>query len=219
MLISDKHKFLFLHIPKSAGQSVVNALMPWAARPYQKMLSHVVPWRWQLKANSALKRYFRISLPPQPWPDHFRVWQLVEQMGIEAFQEYYSFTFVRNPWDRLLSTYTYTLSNKRHGRHKMLQRFSDFNDYVSWHCTEDTYGFQRDYVYAKDGTRLTSFVGKFENLNADFETVCQSVGIDATLPKFNVSNMLNYREVYTPKSKDLVYGIYRADIDTFGYTF
>lgn len=219
MLISDRHKFVFLHIPKSAGQSVATALMPFAALGYQRLLSSIIPYRWQLKASTQLQLRFGIYTAPQPYADHVRLKDLVRAMGLDQFQEYFSFTFVRNPWDRLLSAYTYSMANRRHGRHEFMKQFAGFNEYVGWHCQHDTYGYQVDWVQDDTGRQLISFVGRFENLSRDFQYVCKQLGLNAKLPSLNRSNNVKYQDVYNQESRELVRAAYERDIKAFDYSF
>jgi hypothetical protein len=220
MLISKNHRFIFLHIPKSAGQSVTNALMPFAALGYQKVLSPIIPYRWQLKVSTQLQQRIKMHIMPQPYNDHVRAKNIVAAMGLAEFQAYYSFTFVRNPWDRLLSTYTYTLKNKRQGqRHYLIKQFAGFNEFVEWHCQHDTHGYQVDWICDDTGRQLLSYVGKFENLSHDFQHVCEQLGLNAKLPFLNRSNSINYRDAYSRKSRDLVQAVYEKDIKAFDYHF
>ena len=64
------------------------------------------------------------------------------------------------------------------------------------------------------------FVGHFENLQEDFNTVCAHLGIDdPTLPKLLVRNYGHYTDGYTPKTKDLVYQLYKDEITYFGFEY
>jgi hypothetical protein len=219
MLVSQDPKFIFIHIPKSAGQSVVNALMPFGSRKYQKLLRPLLSYRMQLKLNSALKRYLNVYLQPQPFDDHIRALNLRNEMGGSIYEKYFSFTFVRNPWDRLYSTYNYTRLNSRHGRNKLLHQFADFNEYIEWHCTEDSLSKQIDWVCDPQGRQIVEYIGRFETINKDFDAICNRLGISASLPEYNASSTGDYRSEYSKYSQDLVGDAYVEDIEYFGYKF
>lgn len=220
MLISNKHKFIFIHIAKVAGQSISNALMPYCAEPYQKLLSPAISYRLQLKINTQLKRHFGIMLNPQPYPDHIRAEGLRDILGAEEFNTYYSFAFVRNPWDWLLSNYTYALTNRRHYRHRLVTKFSSFDDYVEWHCTEENqYPTQGQYIFDQDGRQIVSFVGRYESLESDYQRLCSDIGIVSSLPKLNVSKNRGYRTRYSKAAKELVGCKYASDIQLLCYDF
>ena len=63
------------------------------------------------------------------------------------------------------------------------------------------------------------FVGRFERLESDFRRICETLGIDATLPSLNVSQRRPYREYFDDESRRIVATRYRDDIETFGYEF
>lgn len=112
-------------------------------------------------------------------------------MGQAKFDSYFSFAFVRNPWDWQVSLYTFMLKNKNHYQHNLAKSFSGFTEYIEWRCREDV-RFQRDFVFSKDGKQLVNFIGRFENLEKDFNYICSQIGISVILPKFNQSGHRPY---------------------------
>ena len=79
MPYNDKKKIIFLHIPKTGGTTI--------------------------------ERLFNINLFHSSRPDerpslqHLTCNMLCEKMGKSKYDSYYKFTFIRNPWARILSTY------------------------------------------------------------------------------------------------------------------
>ncbi len=71
----------------------------------------------------------------------------------------------------------------------------------------------------ESGNLLVDFVGKFENLDQDFQSICQKVGISASLPHINKSKRTNYQDYYDAETRDLTARLYAEDIERFGYTF
>jgi hypothetical protein len=64
------------------------------------------------------------------------------------------------------------------------------------------------------------FIGKYENLNDDFDYVCEIIGLkDAVLPKLVVGSGQRYTEFYDPKMVDIVYEKYKEEIRYFGFEF
>jgi len=220
MLLASKRKFIFIHVPKVAGQSVTNALMPYAASPWQRVISVVIPYRYQLKVYTKLRRFAGMYFLPQPFDDHVKANEVVDSMGTEAFKSYFSFAFVRNPWAWVLSRYTYTLKNSRHKRHQLVTDDGSFEGYLQWLSNEEElFYLQKDFVCNSEGERLVNFIGKQEQLDNDFAHVCGAIGINATLPVFNVSSSSSYRDFYTADSRKLVEDMYAEDIEYFQYKF
>ncbi|MCG8363032.1 MAG: sulfotransferase family protein [Pseudanabaenales cyanobacterium] len=72
-----------------------------------------------------------------------------------------------------------------------------------------------------DGVLVIDFVGRFENLQSDFDRVCDRMGIEQQpLPHKNVMNRKqHYTEFYDDESQALVKALYHQDIEYFGYEF
>jgi hypothetical protein len=156
----------------------------------------------------------------------------------QDFDNYFKFSFVRNPWSRLVSEYRYRnfLSHK------------SFKDFVmhklpkpGW---DDKYRHvmpQSDMLYDNNGRLLVDFVGKFENLQQDFDQVCIQLGFnDSRLPHINSSDkksrelrrkarnifhrnkessLRKYNEFYDEETRGYVAELYQADIKNFNYCF
>jgi hypothetical protein len=205
MLLSKKQKFIFIHIPKTAGTSVFNALKLFVL--------------WQYIATRILHK-FNISPPfdPIPFPSHATATELIEAMGKETFDLYFSFAIVRNPWDLQVSLYKYILREEKHHHHSLVKSFANFDKYLEWRCSEEVI-LQKDFIYSKEGELLVDFVGRFENLEADFAKICDRIGISTSLPRLNVSNTKPYQEYYNEKTKELLRETFKEDIDLLGYDF
>jgi hypothetical protein len=222
MLLSRRHKFIFIHVHKVGGQSLTNALMPYAAVPWQRALNCLIGYRYQLKIYTKLKQYSkdRLAFEPQPFNDHIRGPELCERLGEEDFKQFFSFAFVRNPWAWVLSNYAYARSNPRHWQHKHVSSFKNFEDFCVWQYESvKNPALQYDYVFNKQGQQVLDFVGRQETIEKDFERICQKLGINASLPRYNVSTAGGYRGKYSDRARSLIAEQFAQDIDAFGYTF
>lgn len=208
MLISSRKKFIFIHIYKTAGTSMLAALWPHSAG------------KMQLKATTALKR-FRIMPPfePQCHPDHITAPDLVARIGRETFDKYFSFAIVRNPWDWQVSLYQFALKHPvPFSGQEQIRSFGSFDAYIRWRCSFQGQ-IQRDFIYSADGEQLVNFIGHMENIDQDFATICSRIGIEASLPRLNVSNTTPYRTFYSEETAELVRKTFATDIELFGYEF
>ena len=63
-------------------------------------------------------------------------------------------------------------------------------------------------------------IGRYENLESDFLTICQKFNIEAkSLPETNASGKQHYSQYYDRDSAELVARIYKRDLKHFGYRF
>ena len=207
MLLSKKHRFIFIHIYKNAGTSITTALTPFASNQLLQL------------ANWAAKKFnVYLKAGPEPFHVHARAREIIDAIGKEQFGSYFSFAFVRNPWDWQVSLYKFMLKNTAHPQHTLIKSMGNFENYIEWRCEKEV-RLQKDFIYSVDGELLVDYVGRYENLHADFDEICSRIGITATLPRLNVSNTKPYQEFYNEQTKERVRRTFDADITLFGYEF
>mgnify|MGYP006279717631 CR=1 FL=1 len=78
---------------------------------------------------------------------------------------------------------------------------------------------QSDWIYDKNGNLMVDFIGKVENLNEDIDKVFEIIGINGKIPHLNKTKRKKYKKYYTEETKKIVEGLYKKDIENFGYTF
>jgi hypothetical protein len=218
VLISARKRFVFVHIPKTAGTSITQALLPVAAGPTRRTLGRI------------LHRIGGIRISPRPFPTHSTASEIIARIGPDAFRSLFSFAVVRNPWDLQVSLYRYIASTPKHTQHRLVTSFGSFEGYVRWRCStatfptdeadrEETYRPQTTYAFSAAGDPLVDFLGRFERLDADFGDICSRLGITATLPRLNATEREGYRSYYDEETKRLVGQAFARDIELLGYGF
>lgn len=135
----------------------------------------------------------------------------------------FTFAFTRNPFDRLLSAYKYLRGGGSHkGDAEIGKTLSNnFNSFVLKDLNDIIcrLHFRPQMHYIED-INLFNFIGKFENLQEDFNTVCDNISIShIKLPHLNKSKHKHYTEYYTDETKQIVAEKYAKDIEQFGYDF
>ena len=221
MLISNSSKFIFIHIPKNAGQSITSTLLKYCISNKEKCISNLIGSRRYIQINSKLKQYLKFSFYNHQFNDHEKALRIKETLG-DSYDSYFKFAFVRNPWDWMFSHYMYTIKNVRHYRHKFVKKnFKDFNEYVKYECNNEESKMynQSSFIYDSSGRKIVDFVGKFENLSNDFQIICDKLNIKESIPHVNQSNKENYRHHFSDCSKNLVRDFYARDIELFNYEF
>jgi hypothetical protein len=148
------------------------------------------------------------------------------------FDRYFKFTFVRNPWDRLVSTYFFLKKGGITARAKAwseahLSSFDSFDRFVHDWVTPDNVSTWRNfrpqhaYVVSPEGRLVVDYVGCFEWLPRDFGTVCRRLGVDVALRHDNATpgRQHDYRRYYTDAMAEAVGLVYGRDVELFGYGF
>ncbi len=110
------------------------------------------------------------------------------------------------------------LKNTNHRQHDLVKNLGNFDEYIRWRC-ENEVRFQKDFIYSNDGELLVDFVGRYEDIDPDFEKICSHIGISTSLPKLNVSNTKPYQQFYTNETIELIRRTFSSDIALFGYNF
>lgn len=207
---------VFVHIPKTAGTSVHSLFSQLSAS-----VSLVDPAR----------RAELVALDRKGLTKHSKAAEYVASMGRESWDSAFTFTFVRNPWDMMVSSYVWWLQKAPtypHLRHLAadVARLPDFPAFLRCHlgeaCINEFVGDPRDWFMA-DGQDLVSHVGRFEELADDIGGILDRLGIERArrpeLPKFNESRRRPYRDYHTPETRALVAKRFRYEIERFGYGF
>jgi hypothetical protein len=142
----------------------------------------------------------------------------MSKMGKKAFDSYFKFGIVRNPWGWQVSLYTYVLNKKSHPLHETVKRFRNFDEYLEWRYTKPV-TYQKSFLFSEQNEQLVDYIGKFENLEDDFNEICSRLGISATLSQRNISSTRPYQEYYNKRTIDLVRKKLEPDIRLFEYDF
>lgn len=229
-MICKPFNCLFVHIPKTAGRSVEMFFMNKLGLDRD---NHVDRAKLLVIGNDDP------SMGTEKL-SHLSATEYVECGYIteKEFSRFYTFSFVRNPWARLVSEYRY----RNYLSHKSFKDFV-FNKLPSpgW---DDQYRHimpQTEMLYDKSGQLLVDFVGKFESLQQDFDRVCEHLGFEVSnlshinssdkksrelrrkiknfLHRNGESKLPSYVDFYDTETREFVTDLYRADIENFRYSF
>jgi hypothetical protein len=200
-MISLQKCFLFVHIPKTAGNSIQSVL-----REYSE--DQLVALR---KEQDGVER-FGLRNPKYEIKKHSTLSEYHAALGEEQFRKLYKFACVRNPWDRMVSYYfTPTQSPEAWDRKKfsgVISKALSVTDYLRLnHGDEDPFA-------------NVDCIMRFENLADDFRAVCTAIGISPlSLPRYNRSNREHYSKYYDDELRELVRARFAAEIERFDYAF
>ena len=212
MIISYRHKFIFIHIYKTAGTSVCDALSQYGRNPANSSslpgrVAGKLPFRMPYSRLRHMRKHAKLLEMYQVFPE-----ALVDR--------YYKFAFVRNPWDWLVSQYQYILENPHNFEYDEVVRFKGFDEYLNWRLDSGRYDRQVDFV-KNHWKQVDAHIFKFEALQESMDTICNDVGLPAIqLPHRNSSQRSrDYRSYYTDKLAERVEKVFWDDVHLFKYTF
>ncbi len=181
-------KCVFFHIPKTAGISISNSLFG--------------DVKWGHRSVNFYKSHY----------------------GEKVFNSLYKFCFVRNPYDRLFSAYTFLKEGGINNQdlefsNSYLQEFASFDEFVlkglekeeilNWVHFKPQYTFVCD----ENDNIVMDFIGKMENLKADFNTVCKHLNVKSELQKLNVSSPK--KNEFSEEVKEMIKLKYQKDFNLF----
>ncbi|TCJ18383.1 sulfotransferase [Parasulfuritortus cantonensis] len=217
MLLSPRFNFLFVHIAKTGGTSVRAALERVRWRD---------PWYWLMWPCHRMSHLTGHRLGTK-FPRHAHAIAAREMLPKSFYDSLFKFAFVRNPWDLQVSSFHHIRRERPH----YMQGHDNFADFLRWKFDpERPYQFhldtsiesQNDYLVDLHDNLIVDFVGRYEQLNEDFATICARIGIPCPeLPhrRQATDRRKDYREYYDDETAALVAQHFGKDIERFGYRF
>lgn len=202
-MISKKYRFIYIHIPKTGGNSLQSALGPYSDDKlvFRKSIGAVVN-EDGLQGLDVFNEELGLNDPKHK---HASIQDYYSILGDEIYS-YYIFTSVRNPWDRVISQTAFLSKGALPIRKLAIDELSLPNLMV-------------DYVSINGRVVINESV-RFENLKSDFARLCRRLGLpELDIPHKNRSLRDDYRKYYSDDMVDYVAEKYKLDIDYFGYNY
>ena len=149
-------------------------------------------------------------------------------MGIELkmilkdlYPKYYKFSFVRNPYDRLISEYFWC--RIKDVGHKFNKTFDEFLDYVEdviknkkfFKPIENDHFIPQYSFLFFNNKLLVNNIFKYEDIETVAPLIKKRLKIKTTLQHLNKS--VKNEITLTQEQKDRIYNLYKIDFETFNY--
>jgi len=220
MIINHSHKFVFVHVPKTAGTAVSTMLR--SLSTYKDLEIGTGDLGQELQASYG-QRYGLVK--------HAQAHRIRRVMGEEDWQGYFTFGFARNPFSRLLSIYHFLNSWDKlpEAAARELAQFDDFEDFVLgdiWAKTPGPSGIYRPQTSwltskGQPNKLIVDFVGRQEHLAEDMGKIADRIGGGIrfnTEQRANVTPSYRKKIQWTNRMINRVLDRYRHDFELLGYS-
>lgn len=152
------------------------------------------------------------------------------EINENLFKERFTFAFVRNPFDRLVSSYFYLKKGGMGPGDKAfwdneLSVFDGFDSFVKGWVNEENVlkgiHFVPQYYFVTDPNDeiIVDYIGRFENIGKDLRELERKMNITINLPKHNSSAHREYQQYYNEETIEIVKNVYQKDLSFFNYDF
>ena len=150
--------------------------------------------------------------------NHVFIEDTIKRIGKEKYERLFSFSMVRNPWDRQVSLYNYISRDSAHHLHLILTKLGSFKEYIKYLLLKNSCASwnQMEFIYSKDGKKLVNFVGRYEIIQEDFKIICGIIDVKASIP---IQTVKEYKSYYDEESIEIVGQVFQNDIKEFGYSY
>lgn len=213
LMISLKKKFLFIHVPKTGGNSIQNILRDYSEDEIVAIGKH----QDGIERFEVRSRNYNIT-------KHSTLSDYKSVLDPNIYDQLLKFAVIRNPWDMMVSYYFSPHRGVTEWNRidfiNLLYRVPTLRYYI---C-EDQPAKNKILAILRKNTQEVSadinFLIRFEHLNDDFILVCKKLGIAHNkLPVRNKSPRAHYSKYYDDELKTLVGEKFHEEISIGNYTF
>jgi len=231
MIISHKHKFIFIKTKKTAGTSIEIALSKFCGAgdvitpitPVDEIIRTSLGYRgpqnylakWHEYGVTDWGRFILRGTRPQKFYAHLSAIEIRDKIGFTLWDNYFKFCFERNPWDKVISFYYWQYKSKprptltefiRSGEAELVSNDGGLN------------------LYSIDGKIGVDKIYRYEEIEQEMTNIAKilDLGESISLPKAKAEFRQQpgcYKKHFSEQDKDDIYKMFHKEIEYFNYTF
>ncbi|MXG91682.1 sulfotransferase family 2 domain-containing protein [Nocardioides flavescens] len=207
MLISDSHRFLFVHVQKTGGSTIDNGLTA-ALGDVRRIpaANRHAPLDRLLQLEPGLADYWTAGFVRNPWARMLSWWRMMERFRDGAAQG--------------VERYVDHLQRNRFAA-SIVETYPDFESFVLGAPDEHPRLRKPQIRFLDVPAGRADFIGRQESLEADLHTIYDHLGLEWTeLQSVNIDpGRPDYRDVYTLRARQRVAELFEPDLRAFDYEF
>ncbi|QUY44826.1 sulfotransferase family 2 domain-containing protein [Acaryochloris marina] len=227
MIISHKHKFIFIKTEKTAGTSIEIALSkycgdddiitPLVIEDEQTRQKHAARGAQNYYVdfkNYTVKDWGKLLVKGhrKMFYHHMSAEEIKWLIPAEIWNNYYKFSFERNPWDKVISWYYWTYKSEPRPSLKEFIHSGEASEVKGWS------------LYTIEDQIIADRIGRFENLNGDILEISKTLGLPKPLRLLRSKSNFrkekkSYRDLLDVEDRDAIEKMFSKEIDYFGYSY
>ena len=224
-MISHRYRCIFIHIPRTAGTSVESALGHFQGEVSRGDQDHrsIRIIRRPLLNPAILHSVENLAEVLRSVRYRFRSYSNPNNaitVTSRQYREYFKFTVVRDPWNRIYSAYRNLTTDEFHRRNLGITGNPSLRSFLRRFAGRDMLRPQTYWISDFDGRIPLDYIIRFEDLESGFREVAARLGDETlSLPYQNKGGSGSYRDRYDHDTAAMVREYYREEIEIFGYSF
>jgi hypothetical protein len=235
MLISHRMKFIFIKTSKTAGTSIESYFERFCMPADMWSQQH---FRNEWTSEEGIIGYRGPGRQNETWYNHMSAEKIKQEAGDEVWSEYFKFTAVRNPFDKLVSLFSMDMYRQENpnwvadataeangavakGR-EIQNKDREVATFRKWLASSNISSDRK--LYLIDGEECVDDYIRYENLTDDIERISNQFGLPYD-PQFLPKYKSGYRnreialaDYYDYETVKLVENEYAWELERFGYS-
>lgn len=231
MIISHKHKFIFIKTFKTAGTSLEIALskfcgdediitpIGWRDEKIRQELGYRGPQNYEkFLSEYTLKDWGRLIIKRRKamkYYNHISANEIKAKIDPYIWNNYFKFTFERNPWDKMVSFYFWEAR-----KFKEMPNITDFIDTLYPNFKSNFY------LYSSHNKIIVDKVCFYENLEQEIKIISQKLNLpeNIKMPKQKAKgsyriNKPHYREIMSDEARKKIEKLSSKELSFFDYHY